>query len=176
MNGILKDRWQRLVALWRSGLLAHRDFRLMWLASTATSFGGQITMLALPLTAVVMLDASPAQMGMLVGLEALPFTLFSLHAGVLIDRARKLPIMLICDVVICLALLAVPLASLTGFLSMPLLYGVGFVLGIVFVFVGTASQVYLTQLAGRERLIAANSLFIGTESPPASPVRASPAC
>ena len=164
MKTILTNRWHRLRALWSAGLLAHRDFRLMWLSSTATSFGGQITMLALPLTAVVMLDATPAQMGWLVGLEALPFSLFSLHAGVLIDRVRKLPIILVCELVICVALLTIPLAALTGQLSMPLLYVVGFVLGTVFVFVGSAAQVYLTQLAGRERLIEANSLFIGAES------------
>ena len=164
MKAMMKNRWQRLLALWRAGLLAHRDFRLMWLSSTVTSFGGQITMLALPLTAVVMLDATPAQMGTLVGLEALPFSLFSLHAGVLIDRVRKLPIILVCEAVICLALGAVPLAALIDVLSMPLLYVVGFVLGTVFVFVGSAAQVYLTQLAGRERLIEANSLFIGAES------------
>ncbi len=157
-------RWGRLLARLRSGLLAHRDFRLMWLSSTATSFGGQITMLALPLTAVVLLDATPRQMGLLVGLEALPFTLFSLHAGVLIDRVRKLPIILICEATICLALVTVPVAALLDRLSMSLLYVVGFVLGTVFVFIGSAFQVYLTQIAGRERLIAANSLFIGAES------------
>lgn len=155
---------RRIVAFWRAGLLAHRDFRLMWLSSTATSFGGQITMLALPLTAVTMLDATPAQMGILVALEALPFTLFSLHAGVLIDRMRRLPILIAGEAAICLALLAVPASTMLGVLSMPILYAVGFVLGTVFVVVGSASQVYLTQLAGRERLIEANSLFTASES------------
>ena len=155
---------QRFAALWRAGLLAHRDFRLMWLSSSVTSFGGQITMLALPLTAITMLAATPRQMGLLVALEALPFSLFSLHAGVLIDRARKLPIILICEAVICLALLAIPAAAWLGRLSMPLMYAVGFILGTVFVVVGSAAQVYLTQIAGRDRLIAANSLFIASES------------
>ncbi|MGI9026783.1 MAG: MFS transporter, partial [Burkholderiaceae bacterium] len=155
---------QRFLALWHAGLLAHRDFRLMWLSSSVTSFGGQITMLALPLTAITMLDATPRQMGMLVALEALPFSLFSLHAGVLIDRVRKLPIMLICEAMICAALLAIPVATWLGVLAMPLMYAVGFILGTVFVFVGSAAQVYLTQLAGRDRLIAANSLFIASES------------
>jgi MFS family permease len=157
-------RWMKLVAAWRAGLLAHRDFRLMWLSSTVTSFGGQITMLALPLTAVILLDATPAQMGLLVACETLPFTLFSLHAGVLIDRMRKRPIMLVGEVVIGGALLMIPASALIDRLSMPLLYCVGFVLGIAFVVVGSASQVYLTQIAGRERLIAANSLFIASES------------
>ena len=160
----VESRRTRLIALWRDGLLARRDFRLMWLGSTATSFGGQITMLALPLTAVLMLDASPRQMGLLVALEALPFSLFSLHAGVYIDRMRKRPILIAGEVVIGLALLTIPLAAALGWLSMTLLYGVGFVLGSAFVVVGSAAQVYLTQIAGRERLIEANSLFIASES------------
>jgi hypothetical protein len=164
MKSIVARRLQQLLALWRAGLLAHRDFRLMWLSSTVTSFGGQITMLALPLTAVTLLDATPRQMGLLVALEALPFSLFSLHAGVLIDRMRKLPIILVCEVVIFLALVMIPASAMLDHLSMTLLYVVGFVLGTVFVVVGSATQVYLTQIAGRERLIAANSLFVVSES------------
>ncbi len=155
---------RRLAALWRGGLIAHRDFRLMWLSATVTSFGGQITMLALPLTAVLLLDATPAQMGVLVALEALPFSLFSLHAGVLIDRMRKRPIMVAGEAAVGLALLTIPLAASLDRLSMPLLYVVGFVLGTAFVVLGSVSQVYLTQIAGRERLIEANSLFIASES------------
>ena len=156
--------WWGLRARLRATLLARRDFRLMWLAASATSFGGQVTLLALPLTAVTLLDATPAQMGIMVALEALPFSLFSLHAGVLIDRMRKLPIIVACEVAICVALLAIPLAAMAHALTMTLLYVVSFLLGVVFVVVGSASQVYLTQLAGRERLIEANSLFLASES------------
>ena len=69
--------------LWRSG-----DFRKLWLSLTITSFGAQITNLALPLTAALLLNATPMQMGILVALETLPFALVSLHAGVLLDRVR----------------------------------------------------------------------------------------
>ncbi len=155
---------QKLLTLGRAGLLAQRDFRLLWISSTVTSFGSQTTMLALPLTAILLLDATPRQMGLLVALEALPFSLFSLHAGVLIDRVRKFPIVVVCEITICVALASIPIAALAGRLSMTLMYVVGFVLGTVFVFVGSAVQVFLTQLAGRERLIEANSLFIGAES------------
>jgi MFS family permease len=164
MNSDDRGWWARTVARMRGGLLAHRDFRLMWFASTATSFGGQITMLALPLTAVLLLDATPAQMGILTACEALPFSLFSLHAGVFLDRMRKRPIMIGGEAVVGVALVSIPLAALAGHLAMPQLYVVGFVLGIAFVLVGSASQVYLTQIAGRERLIAANSLFVASES------------
>lgn len=146
------------------GLLAQRHFRTMWAASTITSFGGQISLLALPLTAVVILNATPRQMGMLAALEAVPFTLFSLPVGVFIDRMRKLPILLGCDALIGLTLLAIPVMDHFGGLTMGVLYGVGFVLGSAFVVVGTAAQVYLTQLAGRSRLIEANSLFTASDS------------
>ncbi len=129
-----------------------------------TSFGGQVTMLALPLTAVLLLDATPAQMGVLVALEALPFSLFSLPAGVFIDRMRKRPIMIAGEATIGLTLSTIPLAASLGVLSMTLLYAVAFVLGTAFVVVGNAAQVYLTQIAGRDRLIEANSLFITSES------------
>ncbi len=164
MNTVDRSTRARLLTLWRGGLVARRDFGLLWLSSTVTSFGGQITMLALPLTAVLLLEATPAQMGLLVACESLPFSLFSLHAGVYIDRLRKRPVMMAGEAVIALALLTIPLAASLGRLSMPLLYAVGFVLGTAFVVAGSVAQVYLTQIAGRERLIEANSLFIASES------------
>ena len=164
MKKSLQHLFASLVAVWRSGLLGHCDFRWMWLSATTTSFGGQVTILALPLTAVTLLDASPSQMGVLVALEAVPFTLFSLHVGVFIDRVRKLPVLVACEAAIGLTLFVVPLAAWFGVLSMAVMYGVGFLLGTAFVVVGTASQVFLTQLAGRDRLIEANSLFVASDS------------
>ena len=75
--------------LWRSP-----EFLKLWTSLTITSFGAQITNLALPLTAALLLQATPWQMGVLVALETLPFALVILHAGVLIDRVRKLPIVI----------------------------------------------------------------------------------
>lgn len=164
MNRSLHNIIANLVSIWRQGLLGHRDFRLMWLSATTTSFGGQITMLALPLTAVTLLHATPSQMGILVASQAVPFTLFSLHVGVLVDRMKKLPILLAGEATIGLTLFAVPLAAWLDHLSMTVLYTVGFMLGMVFVVVGTAAQVYLTQIAGRDKLIEANSLFVASES------------
>ena len=146
------------------GLLADRNFRLMWGASTITSFGGQITLLALPLTAVLLLNASPKQMGIMAALESIPFTLFSLQAGVLIDRLRKLPILVIGEFIVGATLLAIPALQFAGLLTMHVLYAIGFLLGVSFVVVGTAAQVFLTNLAGRERLIEANSLFTASDS------------
>jgi MFS family permease len=57
-----------------------------------SSFGNQVMMLALPLTAAVLLQATPTQMGLLTAIELLPFLLLSLPAGVWLDRVRKLPV------------------------------------------------------------------------------------
>jgi MFS family permease len=93
------------------GLWLSESFRRLWLSLTVTSFGAQITNLALPLTAALLLNATPMQMGILVALETLPFALFSLHAGVLLDRVRKLPVIIAADIGRGIALLAMPSGS-----------------------------------------------------------------
>src|ERR1700693_4329997 len=138
--------------LWRS-----RDFRKLWLSLTITSFGAQITNLALPLTAALLLHATPIRMGVLVALETLPFALVSLHAGVLLDRVRKLPVIIVADLGRGLALLAIPIAAWLGSLSMEILFAVGFLCGVQNVVGGAAYQVLLAQMAGRKRLVEANA-------------------
>jgi MFS family permease len=139
------------------GLWRNPEFVKLWASLTVTSFGAQITNLALPLTAAVLLQATPWQMGVLVALETLPFALVSLHAGVLIDRVRKLPIVIAADVGRGVALLAIPVAAYTGGLSMEILYAVGFLCGVQNVVGGAAYQVLLAQMAGRSRLVEANA-------------------
>src|SRR5216117_2601017 len=111
--------------LWRNG-----DFVRLWTSLTITHFGGQVTFLALPLTGALLLDATPLEMGVLTALEALPFALFGLFAGVLVDRAPKLPIIVWSDIARALALLTVPLCAWLGVLSMGVLYAVGFLVGL----------------------------------------------
>jgi MFS family permease len=124
--------------LWRS-----TDFRKLWLSLTITSFGAQITNLALPLTAALLLNATPMQMGILVALETLPFALVSLHAGVLLDRVRKLPVIILADLGRGVALLAIPIAAWLGSLSIEILFAVGFLCGVQNVVGGAAYQVLL---------------------------------
>src|SRR4051812_47940283 len=80
-----------LFALRDDDLLRNRIYRRLWLSILISAFGGQITMLALPLTAAVMLQATPTQMGALTSMGILPFVLLSLPSGVWLDRVRKLP-------------------------------------------------------------------------------------
>jgi MFS family permease len=140
-----------------SGLWRNPEFVKLWASLTVTSYGAQITNLALPLTAALLLQATPWQMGVLVALETLPFALVSLHAGVLIDRVRKLPIVIAADIGRGAALLAIPAAAYMGGLSIEILYVVGFLCGVQNVVGGAAYQVLLAQMAGRRRLVEANA-------------------
>jgi MFS family permease len=155
MNSV--ERIARLARRNLRGLWRLPDFRRLWLSLTVTSFGAQITNLALPLTAALLLHATPLQMGILVALETLPFALVSLHAGVLLDRVRKLPIIITSDVSRGLALLSIPLCAWRGVLSIEVLYAVGFFCGVQNVVGGAAYQVLIAQMAGRERLVEANA-------------------
>ena len=152
MERFKRNLRRRFRGLWRSP-----DFRRLWISLTVTSFGAQVTNLALPLTAAIMLHATPLEMGILVALESLPFALVSLHAGVLIDRVRKLPVVIACTFARGFALLAIPLAAFTDALSIEILYAVGFFCGVQNVIGGAAFQVLLAQLAGRKRLVEANA-------------------
>src|ERR1700682_849749 len=140
-----------------NGLWRNRDFVRLWSSLTITHFGGQVTFLALPLTAALLLDATPFEMGVLTAREALPFPLFGLLAGVMVDRAPKLPIIVWSDIARGAALLAVPLCAWVGVLSMPVLYVVGFLIGLGTVMGWPAYQVFMTERVGRENLVEANA-------------------
>jgi MFS family permease len=148
---------RRRFALPPTDLLRDAVYRRLWSSILIASIGGQVTMLALPLTAALLLNATPTQMGWLTALEILPFVLFSLPSGVWLDRVRKLPIYIAGEVSIGLAVASVPVAWWLGVLSMGWLYVVGFILGTVNTTAGSASQIVLTQVVPRERLVEAHA-------------------
>ena len=138
-------------------LLRDAVFRRLWSSILISSLGGQVTMLALPLTAVVLLHATPTQMGLLVAMEIAPFVLLSLPSGVWLDRVRKLPVYIVGEAALGLIVASVPLAWALGWLSMTWMYAVGFVMGCVYVVAGSAAQIVLTLVVPRERLVEAHS-------------------
>ena len=138
-------------------LLRDAVFRRLWSSILISSLGGQITMLALPLTAVVLLRATPTQMGTLVAMEIAPFVLLSLPSGVWLDRVRKLPVYIAGELALGVIVVSVPLAWSLGWLTMPWMYAVGFVMGCVYVVAGAAAQIVLTQVVPRERLVEAHA-------------------
>ncbi len=138
-------------------LLRDPAYRRLWASVLASSFGMQIMLLALPLTAALSLHASPIAMGVLTSMETLPFTLFSLPSGVWLDRVRKLPVYIAGELTLAAAAASVPLAGWLGVLSVPWLLLVAFTVGLVNTTAGSASQIVLNQIVGRERLIEANA-------------------
>lgn len=145
--------------LWR-----HRDFLLLWTGQTISVFGSQFTHLAVPLVAAVILKASPAQMGVLSAVVTAPFLLVGLFAGVWVDRWRRRPVLITGDVGRTLVLSAIPIAHLAGALSMPLLYVVGFLIGVLTVFFDVAYQAYLPSLVDRAHLVEGNSKLEASRS------------
>lgn len=99
----------RFTGLWR-----HSEFMKLWTAQTVSVFGTMITHLALPLTAVLTLNASPAQMGILGAVEFAPFLLIGLFAGVWVDRMRRRPILIAADIGRALLLGSIPLMAALG--------------------------------------------------------------
>lgn len=147
----------RTMSLPKNDLLRDATYRRLWTSILISSLGGQITMLALPLTAAVMLHATPTQMGLLTAMEIVPFVLFSLPTGVWLDKVRKLPVYIAGETAIALILLTVPLAMWLDRLTMGWLYGVGFVIGTIYTTAGSAAQIVLTQVVARERLVEAHA-------------------
>jgi MFS family permease len=147
----------RRFALAPNDLLRDAIYRRLWASIFISSFGGQVTMLALPLTAAVLLHATPTQMGVLTAMEVVPFVLFSLPSGVYLDRVRKLPVYISGEVLLALFVASVPLAWWAGWLSMGWLYLVGFAIGTVYTIAGSAAQIVLTQIVARERLVEAHA-------------------
>jgi MFS family permease len=138
-------------------LLRDPTYRRLWSSILISSLGTQVTLLAVPLTAAVLLHASPTQMGWLTTMELLPFLLFSLPTGVWLDRVRKLPVYIAGELSLALVVATVPLAWWLGWLQMGWLYAVAFVIGAVNTTAGSASQIVLTQVVERDRLVEAHA-------------------
>jgi len=140
-----------------SGLWGDRPFVLFWAARTASAFGTQVTLLALPLTAALVLDADAAQMGGLVAAQGAPRLLVALLAGAWVDRLRKRPVLIAADLGRAALLGAVPLAHALGVLRVELLYVVGFLTGTLSAFAGAAFSPFLLAVVGRDRIVEANT-------------------
>ena len=144
--------------LWPTGgLWRHADFLKLWSAESVSQVGSQITGLALPLVAVIVLDVSPFEVSALVVIEFLPFILFAIPAGVWVDRLRRKPILVIADLGRAVLLGSIPIAYAFDALYLGQLYVVGFLVGICTVFFDVSYQSYLPSLVAREQLVEGNS-------------------
>lgn len=138
--------------LWNNG-----DFVKLWIGHTISNFGSGITSLALPLTAILVLSATPVQMGLLSALGSISIVVFGLLAGVWVDRLRRRPILIIADIGRAALLGSIPLAALLGVLHLEQVYVVAALTGILSVFFNVADESFLPSLIPREQLVEANS-------------------
>jgi MFS family permease len=146
-------------------LRENRNFRRYFVGQSISMLGDQVTLIALPLTAVLALHASPAQMGALLTVALIPNLLFSLHAGVWVDRrGRRRQVMLATDLGRAVLIATVPVAYAFGHLTWAHLYVVAFVSGTLSVFFFVAYGAFFQVVVPREDYVAANSLIHGSRA------------
>ena len=145
-------------------LWSHRNFVRLWTGRAVAQFGMQISLVAIPLYAVLALNASPLEMGILAGAAGFPRLLLGFLAGAWVDRLRRKPIMLVADIGHALAIAMIPLAALFGFESFALLVAVEVIVGLFSVMFQASWIPYLPGLVGRENLASANSKMIASNS------------
>jgi MFS family permease len=141
------------------------DFRRLWLGQTISVFGDQITQLGLPLVAVLTLGADATQMGTLTAVGLLPHLLFSLLAGVWLDRVReRRRLMIAADLGRAALIASIPVAYVLGILAMPQLYVVGFLSGTLSVIFDLSWNTLFVAVTQRDRYIEAQALLNGSRS------------
>ncbi len=140
------------MSLWR-----HRDFLKLWTGQTVSLLGSQVTILALPLAAILLFHSTPFQVGALFSIQFLPFLLLGLPVGAWVDRLRRKPILIASDVLRFVAIGSIPVAHLLGVLQLAQLYVVALVQGVGTVFFDVAYGAYLPALVRRDRLVEGNA-------------------
>ncbi len=138
--------------LWR-----HRDFQRLWFGDTVSQFTAQVTQLALPTVAILLLGASAFQMGLLGTLQLLSFPTLGLFVGVWADRYRRRPIMIVANLGRMFVLGSIPILTILGLLSLNLLYVVAVITGVCTVFFDVSYQSYLPILIDKADLVEGNS-------------------
>lgn len=141
----------------RDARRARRDFRFFLSSHVSNELGGAVTMVALPLTAVVLLGATPMEMGLLAAAEHAAFLLLGLPAGAWVDRMRRRTVMMAVESARLVLLAAVPAAYLLGVLDIAVLLVVALLLGCARLFGDVADHSYLPSLVGQDRLVEGNA-------------------
>lgn len=150
----------RAVSLWRN-----RDYVLLWSGQMVSSVGTRVSLLAFPLL-ILAITHSPAQAGLIAALRGLPYALFVLPAGALIDRWNRKLVMILCDAGRAIALGSIPVALLLSHLTILQLYIVSLVEGILFTFFNLAETACLPRVVPKEQLstAVAQSMIIDSTS------------
>jgi MFS family permease len=127
-----------------------------WFGDTVTQLTGQVTALVLPTLAIITLNVTDFQLGILNTLGFIAFPTLGLFAGVLLDRVKRKPVMIVANMVRVITLASIPIASLLGALGLYQLYGVALIMGVCTLFFDVGYQSYLPSLVGKEELVEGN--------------------
>jgi MFS family permease len=146
-------------SLWR-----HADFSKLWFGQAVSGLGSQVTVLALPLTAVLYLKASAIQVGWMTSAAEFAFFGPALFFGVMVDRMRRRPVMVGADISRAAVLALVPILAWTGSLSMWMLYVIALTHSCLTVIFELAYRSYLPSLITAEHLLVGNSRLQATDS------------
>ncbi|MBM3534721.1 MAG: MFS transporter [Alphaproteobacteria bacterium] len=150
---------------WPSGgLWRHPDFLKLWAAQSLSAMGSRITRTALPMIAILTIQASPTEIAILSALGVLPGVIVGLVAGGPIDRQAKRPLLIAADLVRAALILTIPVAAWSGDLSMPQLYVIAAAVGAASALFRIADNTYLPVLIGKDRLIDGNAKLEATDS------------
>ncbi|SEF16755.1 MFS transporter [Jiangella alba] len=141
-----------------------RDLHLLFAGAAASKLGMEVGSFALPLVAVLALDASPGEVGLLATLTTAAFLLIGLPAGVWVDRSRRRGVMIAADAARALLYASIPVAWWLDLLTIEQLYVTALLAGVATVFFDISALSYLPHVAGRDRLMSANSVLGSIDS------------
>jgi MFS family permease len=135
----------------------HQDFRRLWVGDGISKIGSGVVVVAVPVLAATVLDASTWQVGLVATFAGLPYLLIGLPAGAWSDRIRRRPVLVAADLWRAAVLCWVPVGAALGVLTVGQLYVVVLLVGVGTVFFDVSQGAYLPSLVGRGRLVEANS-------------------
>lgn len=144
--------------------LTRTGFFKLWLGEAISLAGTQITTFAIPLIAVLTLHANAWQMSLLGAAGSAATLLFGLFVGVWADRYERKRLLLFANAGRCLVLFAIPVLYWSGYLSLPVLLAVTFVVGVLSLLFDSTMSAYLPGLVGTDGLTTANSWLQGSVS------------
>ncbi|HEY9306519.1 MAG TPA: MFS transporter [Microbacterium sp.] len=145
-------------SLWRD-----RNFLTLWSGQALSQFGAQITELAIPVLAVLMLDATEWEVGVLNAAQVAAFLVVGLPAGAWIDRMRKRHVMIVADGVRAVALGTLPALALLGALEIWHMIVVALIMGVATVFFDVSNQSIIPSLVRTNQIAEANGKLQSTE-------------
>lgn len=141
-------------------LLQERPFRRYWAGRSLSLLGGQISLLAFPLTAVLVLKVGPIPMAFLTAAGSVPALLLALPLGAWVDRrGRRRQVMIVADLARAGLLALIPAAWVLGVLSLPVLIGLWFTFGIFSVLFNAAQSAIFVSIVPEGQYAAASRLL-----------------